>query len=72
MKKKLINPKKYEAECVTCSFGRISPDGQNVLCPKKGIKGLSEKCRAYKYDPIKRMPKKAPVLETADPADFEL
>lgn len=72
MKKKLINPKNYEVECRTCLVGRISPDGQNVLCSKKGIKELDEKCRAYKYDPLKRIPKKAPVLEVADPADFEL
>lgn len=72
MKKKLINPKKYDNECRNCEVGRISPDGQNVLCPKKGIRELDGKCRAYRYDPLKRCPKKSLVVESADPADFEL
>lgn len=72
MRKKIITPKKYNSECRNCSIGRISPDGRRIFCPKKGIKELDGTCRLYRYDPLKRIPQKAPVFESADPADFEL
>ncbi len=72
MKKKILNSKNYTPECKNCVIGRISPDGKNVFCTKKGIKELDGSCRSYKYDPLKRVPRKAPVFESADPKDFEL
>ena len=58
--------------CDYCRFGRPSPDGENILCEKKGIKEKGEKCRAYKYDPLKRVPLNQPALADVDPSDFEL
>lgn len=72
MKKKILNPKKYTPECRNCEKGKILPDGVNVFCAKKGIKELNGSCMAFRYDPLKRIPKKAPVIESVDPADFEL
>lgn len=72
MKKKLTNDKKYEAVCRNCFFGRFSPDGQIILCDKKGMSDPDGSCKKYKYDPLKRVPRKAPKPEEADPAEFEL
>lgn len=72
MKSKLLNKNAYEAVCKNCKYGRLSPDGENVLCVKKGVVEPDGKCRRYSYDPLKRVPRKAPVLMTADPSDFDL
>lgn len=72
MKSKLLNKNAYEAVCRNCKNGRLSPDGETVLCVKKGVVGPDGKCRRYSYDPLKRVPRKAPVLMTADPDEFDL
>ncbi len=72
MKSKLLNKNAYEAVCRNCKHGRLSPDGETVLCVKKGVVEPDGKCRRYSYDPLKRVPRKAPVLMTADPDDFDL
>ena len=72
MKSKLLNKNAYEAVCRNCKHGRLSPDGETVLCVKKGLVEPDGKCRRYSYDPLKRVPRKAPVLMTADPSDFDL
>ncbi|MBO4341758.1 MAG: hypothetical protein IJJ61_03265 [Clostridia bacterium] len=72
MRNKVLNKKKYPPMCDYCRFGRPSPDGENILCEKKGIKEKGEKCRAYKYDPLKRVPLNQPALADVDPSDFEL
>lgn len=56
--------KKIERSCAYCTFGTVLEDGQ-VLCIKKGIRTLEDKCRKFKYDPCKRIPIKA------KPLDFE-
>lgn len=72
MKKKLLNRNQYEAVCRICRHGRLAPDSESVLCIKKGIVDPDGKCRRYEYDPLKRIPKKAPKIESADPSEFEL
>lgn len=72
MKRKLLEKKKYPSVCETCLHGRLSPDGQNVLCIKKGIVETDGKCRKYSYDPLKRIPKKPLLVERANPSDFEI
>ena len=37
MKSKLLNKNAYEAICRNCRHGRLSPEGDTVLCVKKGI-----------------------------------
>jgi hypothetical protein len=34
-----------------------------VLCAKKGVVSISSKCRKFKYDPCKRVPKKSRALD---------
>ncbi len=72
MKKKILSKKKYPPKCDYCKYGRISPDGENILCEKKGIVEKGHSCRTYKYDVMKRVPTRQPILPTADPKDFEL
>ena len=72
MKKRLLNKKQYPPKCEYCSRGRLSPDGESVLCPKKGIMELNDFCRRYKYDVLKRVPVKQQIIQPADPKEFEL
>lgn len=72
MKKKLTDKKKYAAVCENCLHGRLSPDGETVLCIKKGIVQPDGTCRRYSYDPLKRQPKKPLLIEHADPSEFTL
>lgn len=72
MKSKLINKNAYESVCRNCRYGRLNPEGDAVLCLKKGIVDPDGKCRRYTYDPLKRVPRKMPPVRTADPEDFSL
>ncbi len=71
MKNGLYN-KEISPQCEYCIYGRLSPDGETVLCPKKGIVTRDFHCRKYKYDIMKRTPKKAPRLTQFDEEDFSL
>lgn len=72
MKKKIIDAKKYPKKCEYCARGKLAPNGEDVLCQKKGIVDKDSKCRAYKYDVLKRVPIKAKNIMSADPEDFKL
>ena len=62
-----ISPK-----CEYCAYGRLAPDGETVLCPKKGVVSREDKCRRFQYDILKRKPRKAPALSSYSAEDFEL
>ena len=70
--KKLLNSKEYPKDCEYCVYGRLSPKGDTILCEKKGIIPIGDTCIKYKYDPLKRVPKKKLRVESADPDDFKL
>lgn len=72
MKSKLLNKNAYEAICRNCKHGRLSPEGDTVLCVKKGIVDPDGSCRRYSYDPLKRVPRKMPAVREANPEDFDL
>ncbi|MBO4446214.1 MAG: hypothetical protein IK036_02355 [Clostridia bacterium] len=44
--------------CEHCKHGRLTPDGTGVLCVKNGIMLPDSYCKSYKYDVLKRRPKK--------------
>ena len=50
MKKKRLSADKYPPRCAYCKKGRLSPDGESVLCEKNGIVEKKSSCRSYKYD----------------------
>ena len=72
MRQKLLNKKDYPKICETCVSAKPSPEGDTMLCIKNGIMQRDDCCRAYKYDPIKRVPKKAPVMGHYDKSEFEV
>lgn len=54
--------KKIERSCEYCHFGTLLEDGR-VLCSRKGMRTIEDKCWKFKYDPCKRIPKKARALD---------
>ncbi|MBR0112198.1 MAG: hypothetical protein IJM02_00455 [Clostridia bacterium] len=72
MKKKLLSAAKYPPRCSYCKRGRLSPDGESVLCDKKGIVDKNSSCRSYRYDVMKRVPEKPAEIPGANPEDFEI
>jgi len=54
--------KKIDRSCAYCRFGTALEDGQ-VLCAKKGIRTVEDKCFKFKYDPCKRIPLKAKAMD---------
>ncbi len=65
--------KKIERSCAYCRYGTYLEDGQ-ILCARKGLCAAEEKCRRFKYDPCKRIPKKAKALDFSkyETADYSL
>ena len=56
--------KSIEPRCAYCTHGRALGGGQ-VVCPKKGVMSAGSHCRSFKYDPLKRVPPRPAVLDTA-------
>lgn len=65
--------KKIERVCEYCAHGTALEDGL-ILCSKKGICHEDEKCWRFRYDPLKRVPKKAKALDFSkyEEDDFSL
>ena len=70
--KKLLNKKEISPSCSYCSYGKLSPDGETVLCKKKGVVEKDFACRKFNYDVLKRQPKRPIELEKYNPEDFSL
>ena len=70
-KKKLFGNKK-EPRCETCAHGKLSANGESVLCVQGGALPLTHSCRRYRYDPLRRVPKRRPLLDEYSAADFAL
>lgn len=47
--------KKIEPRCAYCARSRALSEDQ-VVCDKKGVMSAGSQCRAFKYDPLKRVP----------------
>lgn len=65
--------KKMEPCCSYCKAGRKLND-EEVVCEHKGIVDAWGSCRKFEYDPLKRIPGKADLLEDDQfsEEDFEL
>jgi len=70
--KKVVNRKEIDRACVNCAFGRHAPEGDLVLCEKKGVKAPDSVCRHFKYDPLNRIPNKPLTLGDYSPEEFQL
>ena len=65
--------KKIEKNCSYCVYGACLDD-DTVLCAKKGIRTLPSKCRRFRYDATKRIPRKAKAMDLSKytETDFSL
>ena len=65
--------KKMEHSCGYCENGTALDDGQ-ILCARKGLRTPEDKCLRFRYDPCKRIPKRAKALDFSkyDQEDFTL
>ena len=65
--------KKIEHSCAYCVYGANIGEDQ-ILCSKKGLRSLVQKCRKFRYDPCKRIPLKLRPLDFSkyDQEDFSL
>lgn len=62
----------YPKACRYCYLGKKSNSGNKILCEKKGIVDADFSCRRYKYDPLKRVPRKMPELPKYNSDEFKL
>jgi hypothetical protein len=69
---KSLFSKNEDCCCGICVYGHPASDPSKVLCRKKGVVDASSRCRRYKYDPLKRVPRHAPELPHFDSGDFTL
>ena len=58
--------------CNSCQHGRNSNVGDKILCLHMGITDPYFSCKKYKYNPLKRVPFRAPLLPTFDKDEFKL
>ncbi len=72
MDKKQTTVKKEEYCCAICLHGKKAADSDKILCYKKGILEPDFKCSSFKYDPLKRVPKKMPELPKYTAEDFKI
>ena len=54
--------KKIEPRCAYCARGR-SLSQEQVVCDKKGVMSAASHCRAFQYDPLKRVPPRPAKVE---------
>ena len=72
VKKEIIGKKDLTHECAVCKYGWPLPDGSAVLCEKSGIRNNDSCCKKFKYDPLKRVPRRVPAMMEFSQEDFEL
>lgn len=47
-----------EKYCRYCEKASVLSDGDAVVCSRYGVVDASHKCRRFRYDPLKRTPKR--------------
>ena len=52
--------KDMDPRCAYCQRG----NEREVACVKRGIVPMEDHCRAFKYDPLKRVPPRPAALDT--------
>ena len=69
----MVFRKKNEHFCGYCENGTALDDGQ-ILFARKGLRTPEDKCWRFRYDPCKRIPKRAKALDFSkyDQEDFTL
>ena len=64
----MLFKKDMEPRCAYCARGTA------ILCKKKGVVEAGGHCRAFQYDPLKRVPPRPAVLDLSrlEDEDFSL
>ena len=62
---------KSERICAYCELACPLFDEDTVLCKKAGVVPKGHSCRKFSYDPLKRVPPKAPALPTLEFVDID-
>lgn len=70
MKKKLFG-NQISPDCAYCEHGKKT-DGGAYSCGRGQTISPKGACRAFRYDPLKRVPRTAPKLPSYSPEDFTL
>lgn len=65
--------KKIERVCCYCARS-AKLDDNTVLCSRKGVQSAASTCFRFRYDPYKRIPRKAKAMDFSkyDKEDFSL
>ena len=65
--------KNIEPRCAYCARGARIDDG-HVACVKRGVVADTDKCPAFRYDPLRRMLSRPAELNTSrlSPEDFQV
>lgn len=61
---KIRTKDKIEVFCKYCEHASPIVSEDKMVCPKYGVVSADYKCRRFRYDPLKRSPRRA-VIETA-------
>ena len=69
----MLFEKKMDPRCAYCRNGAPAENG-DVICRKKGIVSPAFSCRAFRYDPLRRVPPRpaAPDFSGLRAEDFKL
>jgi hypothetical protein len=72
VKKKLLNLKSIDKICANCAYGTHAPDGDSVLCEKRGVMLNISSCKKFKYDPLNRTPARHVLIDDHTWEEFVL
>lgn len=62
MKNKLCEQYDISKKCAFCEYASKTLDEEKMLCKKKGVVHADYSCHAFRYDLMKRLPKRLPVF----------
>lgn len=65
--------KDMDPMCVYCTHSH-DLSSEEVVCIKKGVKAPTDKCRQFRYDPLRRIPPRPKKADFSglSPEDFSL
>ena len=62
--------KKITPSCEYCAVGILT--NNKILCVKYGVTSSKNNCKKFKYDPLKRIPKKQQGIINFSEKDFKI
>ncbi|MBC8535477.1 hypothetical protein [Feifania hominis] len=68
----MIFGKKIEPRCELCEHAVTVVGGGQLLCRKRGMVECGARCRRFRYDPLKRIPKRPAALPEYRQEDFSI